>query len=424
MGNDLQRINATKYELQSPFQVSDIVNPVTITGLNLDAFERLRVSIPGTQYEYNFQYNKAPLIWQDKLSGSGSSTHRPLESSVRISTGITRTANQYKNIGYFDSQNGIMFGQDDTGIYFQLRSTATGSTVDRKVYQSSWNIRQLNSISDPFILDIDKTQIFVCDVQWLGVGAIRCGFEFNGVLYWCHSFYNTNLLEIVYMTSANLPMRYEVIDGSSGAIRQTFQYFRYRPGKSLCLIMTFDMGSKTNNSLDQICATVITEGGVDEETYYQHSVNMGVTPKGITTTKNNLISIRPKSVYPDASAIVNRSQIVYEGIDLTVTGNGTIRWELVYNPTLGGTPSWQNAGANAVFEFDTAGTTVTGGEIVASGYASSSANIKQTVNSFISAKYPLTLDIDGLNPRVLTLCAVAFTGTVDVIGSITARGYY
>ena len=68
-------------------------------------------------------------------------------------------------------------------------------------------------------------------MQWLGVGRVRVGFNINGVIYYAHYFNNANNLGSVYMSTPNLPVRYEV--SSTG-------------------------GSVT---LDQICCTVQSEGG-------------------------------------------------------------------------------------------------------------------------------------------------------------------
>ena len=75
--------------------VSSIAEPININQ-NLDAFQRLRVSLPSTQYEYNFQYNDAPSIWDNKITGLATRTHQPAISSVRLITGAVRTTNLYK----------------------------------------------------------------------------------------------------------------------------------------------------------------------------------------------------------------------------------------------------------------------------------------------------------------------------------------
>jgi len=409
--------------IKQPLAISSIQSPLDLN-MNLDAFQRLRVSLPSSQYEFNSNYNAGDLIWDTKVGGTGTATHVPAISSVRLSTGVVApTANQYKMIGYGDADNGIFFGLDATGVFVLLRSSVSGVVSDaRKVYQADWNMCKFDGIGNsPTTLDITKTQIFVMDLQYLGVGRVRCGLEHNGKLYFIHEFYNTNILTTVYMTSANLPIRYEINDGADFVVRQTFQYFRYRSGKSLQFLCTFNMYGTASNTLDQICCTVITETSEDKESYYQHSVSRGIVPKGITTTRGALISIRPKATF---NGLVNHGSIFQESISILVSGTGTILWQIVYNPTLGGSPSWVDGGSNALFEYDISGTTVANGEIVSSGYVASSATSKSDIITEIGAKYPITLDMDGLNPKILCICATSVTGTVDTLASIIVRSYY
>lgn len=266
-----------------------------------------------------------------------------------------------------------------------------------------------------------KTQIFVADAQWLGVGRVRCGLEYNGILYWCHVFDNTNVLDKVYTTTMNLPIHYSIRDGANSVVRQTLNYMRYRPGKSINMIMTFNMYGKVAGTLDQICATVLTETSNDQETSYQHAVSRGITPKTITTTRGALLSIRPKLLF---NGLPNRTFMLLETIELMVSGTGTILWQVVYNPTLGGTPSWTDPGVSAPFEFDIAGTTVTGGVVVSNGYTSSSTQVKNAVTADVGNKFPLTLDIAGNVQKIMTICATATTGNADVLASILVKSLY
>jgi hypothetical protein len=200
-------------------------------------------------------------------------------------------------------------GQDDTGVFVLLRSSSSGTLSDaRKVYQSNWNIDTMDGNGPSgILLDITKTQIFVISKQWLGVGRVACGLDINGKLYHIHEFLNANIQTTTYMTSANLPLRYEIVDGANSVIRQTYQYFRYRPGKSQQIFMTFNMLAKTTEQLLQICASVITETSNDSEAYYEHSVNTGLTAAQVSTTRLPIIGIRPKHTF---NSIVNHGQII------------------------------------------------------------------------------------------------------------------
>ena len=88
--------------------------------------------------------------------------------------------------------------------------------------------------SSKVMLDFTKSQIFVIDFEWLGVGCVRCGFMIDGILQLAHIFKHTNHISSVYMSSPNLPLRYEI------------------------------MKTKRNTntgSIKTICAVVMSEGG-------------------------------------------------------------------------------------------------------------------------------------------------------------------
>jgi hypothetical protein len=396
-------------------------------GPNLDAFGRLRTSNPLAQFEYQNQYNKGPLIWSERIAGGGVSTHTPDTSTVNLSTGdttigslVTRQTRSYfrytpgksllvlltgvigqsvanvrRRIGYFDDDNGVFFEQSNGTLKLVLRSKATGSIVNTAVEQSAWNLDKMNGLGPSGkTLDITKAQIFIFDIQWLGVGSIRCAVEIGGVTYYVHEFENANLVSHVYMTSANLPIRYEIENTGEAAAIAT---------------------------LSQICSTIVTEqGAIDDKGYYTHGANSGITPTSVTT-RRSVIAIRPKL---QINSLTNRSKIEIEDFSLIVGGNNVL-WELVYGCTLGGTPSWVSIGDNSAVERDIAGTTVTGGEVIASGYTSTgSGNARNIASKEISNLYPLALGIEGTDQPILALVCTAFTGTATVNGAINVREFY
>jgi hypothetical protein len=87
-----------------------------------------------------------------------------------------------------------------------------------------------------FNLDITKTQLLFIDLQWLGVGIVRVGFSHQGNFIVAHEFNGSNNLTTVYMSNPNLPIRCEILN----------------------------TGTTTGAYLDQICTTVISEGGYVE----------------------------------------------------------------------------------------------------------------------------------------------------------------
>jgi len=398
--------------------VSNISNPIDVN-LNTDAFGRLRVSLPKTSYEYAFEYGVSGLIWDFLVTGLGTRTHIPTKSTVRHTTGIARTIAQVKLIGIGDDVNGVFFGQDDLGLFFLLRNNSDDS---RKIYQSYWNKDKLDGLgSSAYTIDITRTQLFVCDIAWLGVSRIRVGFEHEGKTIICHEFYNSNLYEETYMGTANLPLRASIADTGNSIINQTFNYYRYRPGKSLLVMMSFNFYSKIINYFDQICATVICEGDGDQETYYQSSVSRGISEKAIST-RQALISVRPKALF---NGMINHGVIFQESTNMVISDAGVVFWQLCYNSVLDGVLTWIDAGTNSIAEYCINATTVSDlGEVVASGYLSGTTVNKSIYEVGAAVKYPIVNDISNLNPRTLTLVCTTLSGTSKLLASMNLRYYY
>ena len=104
-------------------------------------------------------------------------------------------------------------------------------------------------------LNIQLPQIFWIDIEWLGVGNVRCGFIIDGKYYICHTFRHANdpsgsFVFGTYMTSARLAPRYEISYSGSG---NNHQY-----------------------KLKQICSTVISEGGYEGRSIVRH-INTNLT---------------------------------------------------------------------------------------------------------------------------------------------------
>lgn len=382
-----------------------------------DAFGRLRTSAPYTLFESQNQYNASGLLWEDVLTAGGTSTHQAASSTVRLRVAasgdkVVRQTRQYlryrpgksqfvavtfqsdstndadvrRRVGYFDANNGVFYEQVGTALKICLRD---GGSDDCKA-QTDWNVDTLNgSGRSGKTLNAVKSQILVIDLQWLGVGRVRVGFDVDGVFEVAHEFLNANVITDTYMATANLPVRYEI--EATGTISTTHDLFA-------------------------ICSTVQSEGGFESELGYPRGAG-SITGIGVTT-RRNVMSIRPKATF---NSIVTRAQIVFEGVEQTAATQSAY-CELIYNPTLGGSPSWTSAGTNSVVEYDVAGTTITNGDVLAGWFVvSGSGVVKGIGGKDLSQRLPLTLDTAGSNPLILTVACTSFTGTSTVTTAMNWR---
>lgn len=242
----------------------------TITGTNLDAFGRLRVSNPVTLFDSQNLYvdggqfsnitatggNIAYVANESSFnlsvtSANGSSvisqakTTQPYQPGKSLLTMesfcfATLTTGCRQRVGYFTDNNGVYFEADGLDLYLVIRSKASGTVVEERIAQDDWNTNTLKTATSPnpsgYILDPALVNIFWCDIEWLGVGSVRAGFVINGEFIVCHTFQHANQAGnvTVYMTAATLNPRYEITNTSGTA------------------------GART---MKQICSTVISEGG-------------------------------------------------------------------------------------------------------------------------------------------------------------------
>lgn len=235
---------------------------------SVDAFGRQRVSEPFTLGDYKHVFGIEDQLFINKTNGDGNITNNINHSSTILSATTSGSyaihqskmyhhympgksqvilesfvfgaavSGSTKRIGYFDDYNGIFLEQDATGsLQFVIRSATngTGSLTEQRVKQQNWNVNTL--LSDDFNLDITKTQLLYIDFQWLAVGRVRCGFVHKGVTFICHVFDHTNILNVAYMQNPNLPVRCEIRNSVNTIIA---------------------------SSMEQICSTVMSEGGYAE----------------------------------------------------------------------------------------------------------------------------------------------------------------
>jgi hypothetical protein len=346
--------------------------PISIGGTNTDAFGRLRVSQPYTLFDSQQRYAADNQFDTSTVNGA-STTFLSNESTVQMSVAATTnseavrqtfrsmsyqpgkgllvlatfamntpTANIRQRVGYFNTQNGVFFQANGTTLSMVMRSDSLptpGTPSDvRTVNQADWNGDKLDGTgASGLTLDPSKTQIFWCDFEWLGVGSVRTGFVINGQYIVCHTFNNANDIGSVYMTTAILPVRYEI--------------------KNLSNAVTA--------SMKQICSTVISEGGYEQYSP-SHLARRTTKLSNIQLTFKPIVSIRLASTALGAVVLPGRMQILPIASQSYEVG-------LFFNATLTGA-SWSAVPTDSNAEMDTSATAMTGGTLVQTDYLDASGS--------------------------------------------------
>lgn len=391
---------------------------IRFNGEAVDAFSRLKVSTPFTLFDSQHRYQGNDK-WDTLTTTGGSIEHKPNESAIDLKLTTQSGAKVYREtkrvfsyqpgksllvlstfvfapkqtnlrqrVGYFGTQNGIYLEQKDNTVYLVLRTYVSGSVDDTtyRVAQANWNGDKFDG-SGPSgrTIDFTKANILFLDIEWLGVGDVRVGFFVDGRPVVAHTFHNDNINPTTYMTTACLPLRFEIENLSTTASASTAK---------------------------QICNSVMSEGGY-EGFSRRYNVSMGTTARQLATAG---------TLYPVLSLKLNSNRldsiIVPSNISALVTTNNIAQYRILLNPTFGVlTPTWTtHYNGNVDYVIHHVDTTVTGGSDIIGGYINTSGLL--TVSDINDFNFQLGRTQAGVSD-VLTLAMVGKSNNTDVLVDIS-----
>jgi hypothetical protein len=395
-------------------EVVDELNRFPVT-INSDAFGRTRVSNPLTLFDSSHRYRDNNL-WSSLVVGTGSTVgfvtaqglinigigttagcsvirettkvfaYQPGKSLLVLNTFVMnpKKTNLRQRVGYFGADNGMYFEVDGDTAYFVEKSLSLGTTT--RVAQEDWNVDKLDGTGlSGITLNSSKAEILWMDIEWLGVGTVRIGFVIDGKFIHCHSFHHANIIESTYITTASLPVRYEI--ANTGITTST-------------------------SNLKQICSSVISEGGYNLNGI-QQAVGIAITaPRTLETagTFYPIISLRLKTSPNNLDAIV-----ILTALSVMPIATGAYNWQIRASGTTGG-GDWVSAGDDSAVNYNITGTSHTGGRTLASGFFTASNQGSTQIDISKEALFKFQLERNGLTstPFELTL-VVASNGNSDTV---------
>lgn len=387
-----------------------------------DSFGRLRSSSPLTLFDSKQLFDSKPFYFDDQeVSGSGTTSvfsaarasttigvasttagkrvrqtfqrwnYQPGKSQLVLLTGVLGNSGSgiTAGMGYYDDENGVFIQSNEGTVSMVVRSSVSGSPIDNVVVQSSWNGDKLDGTGDSGkVLDPTKAQIWWCDLEWLGVGTARTGFVIDGQFILCHTFNHANVIDSVYMSTPNLPVRYEIENDGTGAA----------------------------STLEHICCSVISEGGLDSQGELKYATTGGTHIDA--TSADTIYACIGLRLKPSSLG----QMVAIEGISMINATPDNFEWLLIFNPTVAGTFTYTdkiNSQVQTAISSGAAGNTVTGGEILSGGFIKSGIDAG-SINAVASNAVKLGAAIDG-TPDEIVLCCRPLAQGADIDASITWR---
>jgi len=409
-------------------------NILTNLPMLADAFGRLRVSNPLTLFDSSHRYRDNGL-WNTSTASGGAAvfsaneglvnlnvnttsgsqvlrettkifSYQPGKSLLVLNTFVMAPAqnNLRQRVGYFGVDNGLYIQLENvTGnpvVSFVERSLVTGIVTETRISQlggvygvgdTGWNIDKLDGSGPSGVtLDITKAQIMFLDVEWLGEGTIRLGFIIDGNFILCHKFNHANLIASTYITTASLPLRYEITNTGITASAST---------------------------LKQVCSTVISEGGY-ELRGAQQAIGIPINAPisfAAANTYYPIVGVKLTATKLDAIVILT-------AISILGLGNGkNYAWRIVQGGVISG-GAWVPVGVDSAVEYNITGTSATGGRILAQGYVNSSNQGSPSINILKEALFSTQLERNSFTSvatELIVEAAIDATGgTLGMYASI------
>lgn len=379
---------------------------------------RLKVSDYETVFFNTFQYGKETDIWDETTANGASSTFNANIGAVtmtvtnQVGSEIirqTRNVQRYipgraselsfavnfanhqsgvrQRIGLFDQRDGFFFEHNEDDIeYVVIRSSTTGSVVERRVARSAWNGDPLDGTGvSGIVIDFNKQQLMNIVYEWYGAGQVQFGFVINGEFIVVHTFDNSNTLTTVWCSTPFLPIRLE---------------------------LTNVTGAAGTHSMNQGSNSLITEGVAGKLGIAQ---NISSPVAGRSTGSANeflpVLSIRLKST-------ALKGIVLPAFMQAATLDNTNLHYRLIRNATLTGANFVDMPDANAFTQYDVSATACNGGTDIDSGFVTGVAQGQKIILDQ-NTVYQIGRGSMGTVSDTLTLAIATTTGNKSAIASMT-----
>jgi hypothetical protein len=391
-------------------------SPSTPASFGFDSFGRTKVSEPYTLFDNQHRYTSGDEF-SDITSGTAAVSYLENESTDLFTIGTASGDKIYREskkcfpyqpgkaltvmqtfvmaptktglrqrVGYFSRQNGVYLQQSGSTVSIVRRTFTSGAIEEEIVNQTSWNVDTMNGLGPSRLhLDLSKAQILFMEFEWLGVGSAKVGFAVNGQFITVHQFNHANIINKVYMTTATLPLRYEIENIAATA---------------------------SSSAMKQICASVLSNGGYDRKPEVW-SASRNTLFTNIGTTFVPLAAVRLKAGRMDSVVQIAR-------LNIATTSNNLFEWALLRNPEItGGT--WVENTPTQDTEYNITATSLTNGIVVRRGFLAGSNQNNAATDLEIDNSFDLQLGRTNSDTPVSDIYCLAIrtiSSTGDAVGSI------
>jgi hypothetical protein len=412
---------------------NDSGNPIGVIGTTINPFGKPVVTVDDdtvqhtttnrrkvSNYEITefntFQYTKDPLIWDEEVTGTASSTLNTYEASLVLSVGTTtgdRIERQTKRVlpyipgrenevimhfklnaqqtgivkrlGILDETSGIYLEDDGTTYNVVLRKTTAGGTTETRIARANWNGDKLDGTGGSgHNLDFTKFQTLVIEYNWF-TGHAELKFIIGNYAHSIHQFEFNNSEDVVITNTPFLPIKWDIHNTTGVSGTHTMEISSY---------------------------ATLSEAG---------SVPLGVR-NTVITPLDGINCSDANTFYPILSIRIRSDRIkgvvLPLGFQVAALDNAPIFYKVLLNPTLTGATTWDTYDDTHV-EYNTNATAVSEGDyIVTAGYISPNGQggllPLNTESAFQIGRLSM-----GDSSEVITIAAASTSANKDIFATMS-----
>jgi len=197
-----------------------------------------------------FPFSKNENDFDEKITGTASSTHQPYLGMVQLSVGSdagdeiirqTRRVQRYlpgrgneasfsvilsgvaegirTRVGVFDQLNGAYFEHDGTDYFCVIRRNTAGGVIEERTARADWSDDKLDGTGPSGItINYENIQMMVIEYEWYGAGQVEWKFVVNNNAHSVHKANHANIHDHTWAAYGAFPIRYELtnVTGATG----------------------------------------------------------------------------------------------------------------------------------------------------------------------------------------------------------------
>ena len=283
-------------------------------------------------------------------------------------------AGSVQEVGLGSSVDGFFFGFNGASFGINKRT----NSADGYIPQSSWNKDKMDGTGrSGMTLVPTNGNVYKIQYQWLGFGAINFYIENpdTGQFVIVHQIQYANNFTVTSVINPSMPLSFKASNTTNN----------------------------TNIAIKVPSIACFVEGTLSNFGLL-HSINNAKS----ATTQLNILTIKVNATF---GGIVNKEFVLPLFLSIANTSNADATFKIILNTALGGSPSYTDISTNtSVVSYDTAGTTITGGRVIATYYLNGNSDAQ--------------INIENLNFRlnpsdILTISATSSGAAIAASAAIT-----